>query len=56
MPVLASDVVAGARSQMLAQDLAHDTADKAGTDFRILRQLGDDVAQEGVAVPPHQRQ
>jgi len=35
---------------MLALDLAHDRADNAGTDFRILRQLGDDVAQEGVAL------
>jgi hypothetical protein len=25
---------------MLALDLAHDTADNAGTDFRILGQLG----------------
>ena len=34
---------------MLALDLAHDTTDNAGTDFRILRQLADDVAEEFAA-------
>ena len=33
MPVLASDVVAGARSQMLALQLDDDAADDAGTDL-----------------------
>jgi hypothetical protein len=55
MPVLASDVVAHARGEMLTLRLTHDEADNAGTKLGISRQLDGDIAQEGVAITRRDR-
>ena len=45
MPVLASDVVAGARREMRPLVLGCDAADDAGTKLGILLQLNGDVGR-----------